>query len=81
MNKNQKYVLIGVVVVLLLQMIFFTPFVATSDGRDYHHSGNFFTPTIYEVNVPSFILYWGIIFVFGGIVFYLAKDNKENKKE
>ena len=86
MNTNQKYVLIGIVVVLVLQMIFFTPFTVIIEGNTYSDHGNIFSPINrvvgdWPVNVQSFVLYWCIIFIFGGIAFYLAKDNKEKKKD
>lgn len=87
MNTNQKYVLIGISVVLLLQMFLYTPFYATSysisgnKGTLYKH-GNFFTPeTVYTVDTDKFILYWGIILVMGGLIFILTKDKNKNKKE
>ena len=80
MNKNQKCVLIGLAFVLLLQLVFFTPFLSVDNPH-----GNFFSrpegdrgiPT--TINVAYFILYWDVIFVFGAISFYLVA-NKENKK-
>lgn len=80
MNQNQKYVLIGVVVVLILQLIFFTPFTAwTSDGQAVNQHGNIFSPPSYafSVNVSQFIIYWFVILIFGGIAFYLAKGPKK----
>ena len=80
MNTNQKIVLIGVAVVLLLQLVFFTPFEATTtEGIVIYPHGNFFSKGyIYSVDTANFILYWGIIFIFGGIAFYLAKDTKRD---
>ena len=84
MNINQKYVLIGVVVILLFQMILFTPLQMLSwDGKMtlYTH-GNLFSPLMNStVNIVQFILYWFIIIAIGGFVFYLAKNDKEKKKE
>lgn len=82
MNQNQKYVLIGVVVVLLLQLVFFTPLTVTFEGNTYNYTDNFFYHgDRLAVDVPRFLLYWGIIAIFGGIAFYIAKDDKDKEKD
>lgn len=88
MNQNQKYVLIGVIVVLFFQLIFFIPIkYEYSAMREtsitlYDHRGLFsnWLPQM-TIDIPKFILYWGIIFIFGGMAFYIAKDDKEKKKK
>ena len=80
MNKKQKCVLIGLAFVLLLQLVFFTPFLSVDNPH-----GNFFSRPEGDggiqstINIAYFILYWDVIFVFGAIAFYLI-DNNENKK-
>jgi len=80
MNKKQKCVLIGLAFILLLQLVFFTPFLSVENPH-----GNFFSRPKVDggisstINVAYFILYWDMIFVFGAIAFYLVANN-ENKK-
>ncbi|MCJ7802110.1 MAG: hypothetical protein MUP82_07115 [Candidatus Marinimicrobia bacterium] len=78
MNQNQKYVLIGMSVILLLQLIFLTPIKCSNAGITvFGHASIFQSNVICSINLPQFILYWFILLVFGGIAFYMAKDNKK----
>ncbi len=82
MNNNQKIVLIGIVALLLLQMAIFTPLTIFYNGQFYYSHGSMFTSHNssagdWAVDVPRFILYWGIIGIIGGLFFFITKNNKK----
>lgn len=83
MNKKQKYALLVILFVLLIQLIFYTPYYYKSpiDNRlNKHLHGNLFNPPHKYATLEfyRFIIYWGIILVFGGTVVLLLQDKKKN---
>lgn len=64
-----------VFLILILQILFFTPFHRAH--KEFTH-GNLFSPPDYNfsVDISTFMLYWGVIFVFGGILYFLFNDKK-----
>jgi len=85
MNTKQKFVLGGVMVILLWQMINYTPFqiikyMPYGMKEIVYSHGNLFIPDnsgVATVYTERFILYWFIIFIFGGLAFFIAKDKKK----
>lgn len=69
-------------VALLLQMILFIQFVLTYKSQSVYEHGIIFSPknVNFTVDTGKFILYWCVILIMGGLVFFLVKNDKEKKK-
>ena len=93
MNTNRKYVLFIVMLVIVIQLLFFVPYSGTYQTSPLknrpsrtiyiNEHGSIFSSTSRSayINVGQFFIYWAIIGVFGGLTFYLVKDEKEKKDD
>ncbi len=93
MNTNRKYVLFGVMLVIVIQLLFFVPYSGSYQTSPQKNRpsrtiyiiehGSIFSSTSRSahINVGQFFIYWAIIGVFGGMAFYFAKDDKGKKDD
>jgi hypothetical protein len=76
MNKNQKYILVGVAI-LISSMLLFPPYYFTRFNNTVSGSGYGFLfdiPFTASVDIEKLIVQWLGVIVVGIILFFVAKD-------